>query len=63
MARKPASTDNITIGSTVFTSRTGRKSYKVIGFEVEERYPDVAPLVWAEHEGREMWFAMRELWT
>lgn len=64
MARKPATADNITVGSTVFTSRSGRKSYVVESFEVEAAYPDYPPIVYViSEQANGLWFAMHELWT
>jgi hypothetical protein len=64
MARKPATADNITVGSTVFSSRTGSRSFTVVELEREAAYPDAPPIVWVKgSKGTGTWFAMRELWT
>ena len=65
MARKLATTEDITVGATVYTSRTGQVSRTVTAVEPQPDYPEAGPVVYAQREGRYMETAhpMSELWV
>lgn len=67
MARKPATTADLTVGGTVFTSRTGRIARTVTALEDQPAYPDAGPVVYARRpetrSAMEMAFAVSELWV
>lgn len=52
----------LSVGATVYTSRTGRVSYEVVNF-VPDHNPAYPPLVLAERGGKVSTFALAQLWV